>query len=98
MVDTRDAAGRGRRTGVTDSDSTESSGSVFAYLMARRGEIDKQDSDGRTVEIGARVPLVTMFDYADELRSLTQGRASSTLEPHAYAPAPDEVLRTFLEG
>jgi elongation factor G len=77
---------------------TESSGSVFAYLMARRGEIDKQDSDGRTVEIGARVPLVTMFDYADELRSLTQGRASSTLEPHAYAPAPDDVLRTFLEG
>ncbi|HJZ93415.1 MAG TPA: elongation factor G [Gemmataceae bacterium] len=77
---------------------TESSGNVFAYLMARRGEIDRQDSDGRLVEIGARVPLVNMFDYADELRSLTQGRASSTLEPHSYAPAPDEVLRSFLEG
>jgi elongation factor G len=77
---------------------TESSGNVFAYLIARRGEIDRQDSDGRLVEIGARVPLVNMFDYADELRSLTQGRASSTLEPHSYAPAPDEVLRSFLEG
>ena len=43
-------------------------------------------------------PLVKMFDYADELRSLTQGRASSTMAPHAYAPAPDDVLRTFLEG
>lgn len=77
---------------------TESSGAVFGYLMARRGEVYRQDSDGRVFEIGALVPLVNMFDYADELRSLTQGRASSTLEPHSYAPAPDEVLRSFLEG
>lgn len=77
---------------------TESSGNVFNYLMARRGLVDRQDSDGRMSEIGALVPLVNMFDYADELRSLTQGRASSSLEPHSYAPAPDEVLRTFLEG
>ena len=77
---------------------TESSGGVFAYITARRGEIDRQESDGKIAEIEARVPLVKMFDYADELRSLTQGRASSTMEPHAYAPAPDEVLRTFLEG
>jgi elongation factor G len=77
---------------------SESSGNVFSYLMARRGVVDRQDSDGRLFEIGALVPLVNMFDYADELRSLTQGRASSTLEPHSYAPAPDEVLRNFLEG
>ena len=77
---------------------SESSGNVFSYLMARRGIVDRQDSDGRLFEIGALVPLVTMFDYADELRSLTQGRASSTLEPHSYAPAPDDVLRSFLEG
>jgi elongation factor G len=77
---------------------SESSGNVFSYLMARRGLVDRQDSDGRLFEIGALVPLVTMFEYADELRSLTQGRASSTLEPHSYAPAPDEVLRSFLEG
>jgi elongation factor G len=77
---------------------TESSGNVFGYLMARRGVVDRQDSDGRLFEIGALVPLVNMFDYADELRSLTQGRASSTLEPHSYAPAPDEDLRRFLEG
>jgi len=83
---------------LTVSVPTESSGNVFGYLMARRGEIDRQDSDGRLSEIGARVPLVNMFDYADELRSQTQGRASSTLEPHSYAPAPDEVLRSFLEG
>ena len=76
----------------------ESSGNVFSYLMARRGLVERQDSDGRLFEIESLVPLVNMFDYADELRSLTQGRASSTLEPHSYAPAPDEVLRSFLEG
>ena len=73
----------------------ESSGNVFSYLMARRGLVERQDSDGRLFEIEALVPLVNMFDYADELRSLTQGRASSTLEPHSYAPAPDELLRSF---
>jgi elongation factor G len=77
---------------------SESSGNVFSYLMARRGVVDRQDSDGRLFEIGAIVPLVNMFDYADDLRSLTAGRASSTLEPHSYAPAPDDVLRSFLEG
>ena len=76
----------------------ESSGNVFSYLMARRAVVERQDSDGRLFEIGALAPLVNMFDYADELRSLTQGRASSTMEPHSYAPAPDDVLRTFLEG
>jgi elongation factor G len=39
-----------------------------------------------------------MFDYADKLRSLSQGRASSTMEPHSYAAAPDDVLRGFLDG
>jgi elongation factor G len=34
-----------------------------------------------------------MFDYADKVRSLSQGRASSTMEPFEYRPAPDEVLR-----
>ena len=48
--------------------------------------------------VEATAPLKELFDYADKLRSLSQGRASSTLEPHSYAPAPDEVLRGILEG
>jgi elongation factor G len=38
-----------------------------------------------------------MFDYADKVRSLTQGRAGSTMEPFSYAAAPDEVLRSFID-
>ena len=47
-------------------------------------------------EVRAHVPLVNMFDYADKVRSLSQGRAASTLEPFEYRPAPDEVLHRLL--
>jgi elongation factor G len=42
------------------------------------------------------VPLSKMFDYADKVRSLSQGRASSSMEPYKYRPAPEEVLRALL--
>ena len=41
----------------------------------------------------ARVPLAELFTYANEVRSLSQGRAAASMEPHSYEPAPDEVLR-----
>jgi len=42
------------------------------------------------------VPLARMFDYAEQARSLSQGRASSTMEPHSYREAPPEVLQGIL--
>ncbi|WP_246539355.1 elongation factor G [Telmatocola sphagniphila] len=72
-------------------------GNVIGDLMSRRAEIDRQDSNGRISIIDARVPLAKMFDYADKVRSLTQGRAGSTMEPFSYAAAPDEVLRSFID-
>jgi elongation factor G len=70
-------------------------GSVISDLSARRSSIERSESNGRYAEVEALVPLGKMFDYADKVASLTQGRASSSLEPHSYAPAPDEVLRSF---
>src|SRR5262249_12423016 len=70
-------------------------GAVQSDLMVRRAEIDQVLMRGNLRVIEARVPLRLMFDYADRVRSLSQGRASSTMEPHTYAPAPDEVLRGF---
>ena len=46
--------------------------------------------------IEALVPAAKMFDYADKVRSLSQGRASSSMEPHAYRPAPPDVLEAML--
>jgi elongation factor G len=71
-------------------------GPVQSDLMVRRADIDQLLVRGNLRVIEARVPLRLMFDYADRVRSLSQGRASSTMEPHSYAPAPDDVLHALL--
>jgi elongation factor G len=76
----------------------EALGPVVADLSARRAEIQSNAPRGKWWVVEALAPLAKMFDYADALRSLSQGRASSTMEPHSYAPAPDEVLKGILEG
>jgi elongation factor G len=70
-------------------------GSVLGDLGARRGEIDAQEMSpaGDMVNVIARVPLSQLFTYANEVRSLSQGRAAAGIEPHSYEEAPDEVLR-----
>ncbi len=71
-------------------------GPITADLQARRAEITEMHVRGPLRSVEALVPLARMFDYADAVRSLSQGRASYTMEPRQYAPAPDEVLRKLL--
>ena len=44
----------------------------------------------------AEAPLAEMFGYETQLRSLTQGRGNSTMEPSSYAPAPQHVADQIL--
>lgn len=76
----------------------EAFGPVTADLNARRAEIQSSTPRGKWWIVVAHAPLAKLFDYADKLRSLSQGRASSTMEPHSYAPAPDDVMHAILEG
>ena len=71
-------------------------GPITGDLNARRAEIRDILVRGKTRAVDAIVPLARLFDYADKIRSLSQGRASSTMEPYAYGPAPEEVLRQIL--
>ncbi len=71
-------------------------GPVTADLTARRADIREIIMRGKVRVIEALVPLAKMFDYSDKVRSLSQGRAAFSMEPHSYAPAPDEVLRQML--
>jgi elongation factor G len=71
-------------------------GPVTADLNARRAEITQLLARGKLRVIEALAPLARMFDYSDKVRSLTQGRASWTMEPRSYAPVPDDVLRGLL--
>jgi elongation factor G len=70
-------------------------GPVTADLNARRAEITEVLTRGKLRVIEALIPLARTFDYSEKVRSLSQGRADWTMEPHSYAPAPDEVLRGF---
>ncbi len=62
-------------------------GDVVNDLSARRAEIESMESSsGNAHTIRAIVPLATMFGYSTQLRSLTQGRATYTMEPYSYRP------------
>ncbi len=67
-------------------------GDVLSDLSSRRGEIQHTESGpANTQIIRANVPLAEMFGYATALRSLTQGRASYTMEPSHYAEVPKNI-------
>ncbi len=73
-------------------------GPVTSDLNARRAEINKLENRDGICTLETIVPLSKMFDYADKVRSLSQGRASSSMEPYRYRPAPEEVLRALLHS
>ena len=82
---------------VTVTTPNDFIGNVIGDLSQRGGEILRSESEGGNLsEVEARVPLRQLFDYADRVRSLSQGRAASTIEPLTYAPAPDDVRREML--
>ena len=71
-------------------------GAVTGDLNARRAEIRRVDHRGQFRGILAEVPLAEMFGYSTQLRSLTQGRGTSTMQPHAYRRAPAHVAEGIL--
>ena len=73
-------------------------GDITADLMSRRADISQTELKGQTTRvITAIVPLASMFGYSTTVRSLTQGRATYSMEPSHYAVVPDEVAKTLLE-
>jgi elongation factor G len=67
-------------------------GAITADMNARRAEITEVHARSKLRVIEALVPLAKTFDYSEKVRSLSQGRADWTMEPHSYAPAPPGVL------
>lgn len=66
-------------------------GDVVGDLNRRRGQIEGMDSKGNSQVIKAKVPLSEMFGYVTQLRTLTSGRATSTMEFSHYAEAPANI-------
>ncbi len=71
-------------------------GQVVADLTSRRGKTTKVEYRGGTNVIVGDAPLANMFGYATDLRSLTQGRATFTLQFSHYSPVPASVSEEIL--
>ncbi len=71
-------------------------GDVVGDLNRRRGQIEGMDSKGTAQVIKAKVPLSEMFGYVTQLRTLTSGRATSTMEFSHYAEAPNNIAQDVI--
>jgi elongation factor G len=66
-------------------------GDVMGDLNSRRGRVEGLEPRGNAQAVRARVPLATMFGYATDLRSMTQGRATFTMQFDRYEEAPQTI-------
>ena len=70
-------------------------GDFIGDLSQRRARIVNTDNHSGLTQIEAIAPLAELFGYSNSMRSLSQGRASSSMEPLGYEPAPPEVSDSF---
>jgi elongation factor G len=73
-------------------------GDVMGDLSSRRGQIENTGDKGMNKTIQATVPLSEMFGYVTALRSMSQGRGTSTMEFSHYAVVPDKTAKAILSG
>jgi elongation factor G len=72
-------------------------GDTIGDLNAKRGRVENMDDLSPGIkQITAYVPLGEMFGYTTNLRSMTQGRASSTMELDHYADVPGNVAKDII--
>jgi elongation factor G len=71
-------------------------GNVIGDLNARRGKVTSMNPRAGSQVISAELPLMTMFGYATDLRSISQGRATFSMEFREYTPVPPKVEQEIL--
>jgi elongation factor G len=73
-------------------------GDVLGDINSRRGMVQHTEGRGNAQVIRALVPLAEMFGYTTVLRSLTQGRATNTMEFDHYEPVPNNIQQALIKG
>lgn len=73
-------------------------GDVTGNLSSKRGQIEGMEERGMNKAIHARIPLSEMFGYITTLRSMTEGRASFTMEFASYETVPQNVATAVIAG
>ncbi len=78
---------------VTVTSPEQFLGDVIGNLSSRRGKVEGMEQVGNAQVVKAQVPLAEMFGYTTDLRSMTQGRASSIMMFHSYQQTPDSIAK-----
>jgi elongation factor G len=73
-------------------------GDIIGNLSSKRGQIENMGERGGLRIIGAKVPLSDMFGYITNLRSMTEGRGTYTMEFSHYAIVPQNIVQSIIEG
>ncbi len=71
-------------------------GTVMGNLISRRGQIEAQGVDRGIAKVSTKVPLAEMFGYATDIRSMTQGRGTFTMEFSHYEEVPRNVAEAII--
>jgi elongation factor G len=71
-------------------------GTVMGNLISRRGQIESQGVDRGVAKVTTKVPLAEMFGYATDIRSMTQGRGTFTMEFSHYEEVPRNVAEAII--
>jgi elongation factor G len=71
-------------------------GGVMGNLISRRGQIESQGVERGIAKVTTKVPLAEMFGYATDIRSMTQGRGTFTMEFSQYEEVPRNVAETII--
>ena len=73
-------------------------GEIVGDLQQRRAVIEATESRGALAGVTAYAPLKELFGYSSAIRSLSQGRAGCSMEPHGFQPAPQSDVESFNFG
>ncbi|HVU38237.1 MAG TPA: elongation factor G, partial [Opitutales bacterium] len=77
---------------------SEYQGDIVGDLNRRRGQIQGMETKNDLVYVNANVPLETMFGYSTDVRSLSKGRASYSMEPSHFEQVPQSLLTKIVES
>jgi elongation factor G len=72
-------------------------GDVIADFNKRRGNVEGMENRGSAKVIKAKVPLAEKFGYVTVLRTITSGRATSSMEFSHYAEVPKDIAKEIIE-
>ena len=75
----------------------ENQGDIMGDINRRRGQIQEIETKGNAALVHAKVPLAEMFGYATDVRTISSGRASYSMEPASFEEVPKSIVNELVQ-